>query len=351
MKLLIRPESWGMFSSKMKLLKAWNLSRLPYKEVVFRSIAEERGRMWWGGFGRERLGGERQNDQELTKKALRIAKFDKSLVAIFNVLAAVMPFLAQFFGSPIIGLTSSIALSLAVTFGFTALYAIQTLKSFVNPESSALLSTLPLEHRDFSLITLFSFVRSVDYIVIGAIVSQVSMVAYYTMSPFAVLVMFIVSVVNSVLAVAVSLWFSRLFSRNMSSGGRSRTTTILRLFFILMWGSLLMGVSLLISIPWYIVPSLETMLLNPSQISTAVFCLLLPFSAGVTVANISKAVTLDPTSLIAAVSIVTYVVFADLMSFSSPRYPGKRIDNISLRSSIITFFEGKSFPSRWFIPP
>ena len=294
----------------MKLLEAWHLSYLPYKEIVFRSIAEERGRMWWGGFGRGHLGGDAKNDNELTKKALRIAKFDKSLVAIFNVLAAVIPFMAQFFGSPILGLTSAIALSLAVTFGFTALYTIQTLTSFVSPESSALLSTLPLEKRDFSLITLFSFVRSVDYMVIGAIISQVIMVAYYTMSPLPVLVMFAVSVVNSVLAVAVSLWFSRMFTRNLAQGGRSRGTTILRFLFILMWGSLLMGVSLLISLPWYIVPSLELSLLNSNQLSTVLFSFLHPFSAGITIANISQSNTAASTSLVAAVILVGYVVLA-----------------------------------------
>ena len=294
----------------MNLLEAWHLSRLPYKEVLFRSIAEERGRMWWGGFGRERLGGDAQNDYELTKKALRIAKFDKLLVAVFNVLAAVIPFMAQFFGSPIIGLTSAVALSLAVTFGFTALYAIQTLTSFVSPESSTLLSTLPLEQRDFSLITLFSFVRSVDYLVVAAIISQVAMVAYYTASPVAVLVMFGVSVVNLVLAIAVSLWFSRLFNRNISRGGRSRGTTVFRLFFILLLGSLLMGVSLLISLPWYIVPSLEMLLFSPNQLSTILFCFLHPFSAGVTIANINQPVTAGSTSLIAAVSLVGYVMVA-----------------------------------------
>ncbi len=37
----------------MKLAEAWRLSRIPYREVVYRSIAEERGRMWWGAFGRK----------------------------------------------------------------------------------------------------------------------------------------------------------------------------------------------------------------------------------------------------------------------------------------------------------
>ena len=320
-----KSDSWGRHSSRMKLIEAWRLSRLPYKEVVYRSIAEERGRMWWGGFGRVRLGGDAQNDYELTEKALRIAKFDKSLVAIFNVLAAVIPFTARFFGSPILGLTSSISLSLAVTFGFTALYAIQTLSSFVSAESSTLLSTLPLEQRDFSLVTLFSFVRSVDYIVVGGIISQVIMVAYHTESFFAVLAMLVASVMNAVLAVAVALWFSRMFTNNLYRGGRSRGSSILRLIFILMWGSLLMGVSLLISLPWYIVPSLEMTLLSSNQPSTLLICLLHPFSAGITVANIGQQITAGSTSLTAFLFMGGYIIIAGFAGY----WMLKTVKNIS----------------------
>ena len=291
----------------MKLLEAWHQSRSPYKEVVYRSIAEEKGRMWWGGFGKGKLGADAQDNLEVTKKALRIAKWDKSLVAVFNVLAAIMPFTAQFFGSPTIGLTSAVALSLAVTFGFMALYAIQTMSSFVSTESSALLSVLPLKKKDFSLITLFSFIRSVDYIVFGSILSQILMVAYYTSSALAILVMLAASVMNAVLAVAVSLWFSRIFTKNLSRGGRSKSHTLLRLVFIFMWGSLLMGVSLLISVPWYIVPSLETMLLDPNQLSNLLFCFLHPFSAGVTVASVTNTVAASSTTLVAVVSMVSYL--------------------------------------------
>ena len=72
----------------MKLSKAWRMSRIPYGEVVYRSIAEERGRMWWGAFGRKHSGKEAQNNLELTKRALRIAKFDKLIVAVFNVVVS-----------------------------------------------------------------------------------------------------------------------------------------------------------------------------------------------------------------------------------------------------------------------
>lgn len=294
----------------MKLLEAWQYSRLPYKEVVYRSIAEEKGRVWWGGFGRGRLGSEPNNDLELAKNALRIAKWDKTLVAFFNVVAAVIPFTAQFFGFPFFGLTSAISLSLAVTFGFTTLYAIQTLTSFVSSESSVLLSSLPLQETDFSLITIFSFVRSVDYIVVGSILSQVILIAYYTLSPLAVLVMFLASVANSVLAIAIALWFSRIFAKNLSRGGRSKSGTFLRLLFILMWGSLLMGVSLLISLPWYIVPSLELTLIDSNQLSSMLFCLLHPFSAGVTIANIDQSINMGSTATIAAVCFVVYVIIS-----------------------------------------
>lgn len=296
----------------MKLIEAWRLSRIPYKEVVYKSIAEERGRMWWGGFGRGRLDSETQNDLGLTKKALRIAKFDKSIVAVFNIIAAVIPFTAQFFGSPVLGLTSAISLSLAVTFGFTALYAIQTLSSFVSPESSALLSTLPLTKDEFSLITILSFVRSVDYIVVGSILSQVAMVARLTASPLATLLMLVASLMNAMLAVAVALWFSRMFHKNLLRGGRSKGNTVLRLVFIFMWGTLLMGVGFLLGLPWYIVPALEKTLLSPSQITNTLFCLLHPFSSGITIGNLVYPVAKSSTVSVASVAMVGYVVLAGI---------------------------------------
>ncbi|MEJ2271626.1 MAG: hypothetical protein P8X91_03915, partial [Candidatus Bathyarchaeota archaeon] len=293
----------------MKLLDAWRLSKFPYKEVVYRSIAEEKGRMWWGSFGRGRSGTDQENDLDLTKKALRIAKWDKFLVAIFNILAAVFPFTAHLFGSPIMGLTSAVSLSLAVTFGFTVLYAIQTLSSFISDDSSNVLATLPIEQNHFSLITLFSFVRSVDYLVIGSIISQVVLVAYYTVSTLAGFIMFFISIVNEILAVAIALWFSKIFSKNLSRGSRSRRSTILRLVFILMWGSLLIGVSFLITLPYYIVPSLE-LFINSSQLSNVFLYLFLPFSAGITITNIGQQIASLSSVLMAVMSLVGYLIVA-----------------------------------------
>lgn len=292
----------------MKLTEAWHMSRIPYREAVYRSLAQERGQMWWGAFGRRRLDKEGESDVELTKRALRIAKFDKLIVAAFCVAASAMPFTPMYFGSHTFGLVSSISLSLAITFGFTVLYAIQTLSSFISAESSVLLFTLPLPKEDFSRITLFSFIRSVDYLVVGSILSQVALVAYVAASPMAVPFMFVFSAMNSVFAVAIALWFSRLFYRSLSRGGRSKGRTLQRLVFILMWGSLLLGVSLLLSIPWYIVPLLEKALFSLDQISSLLLCLAYPFAAGITISSIVNPGAALSGALVASIAMAGYVV-------------------------------------------
>lgn len=270
----------------MKLAEAWRLSKAPYREVVYQSLAEEKGRMWWGAFGQSQPGKEDQNERELAERALRIAKFDKVIVSIFNVIVALVPFAAMLMGFTGFGLASSIALSLAVTLGFTALYAIQTFSSFVGAESSVLLSVLPIERNDFSLITLFSFIRSVDYMVIGSIVSQVMLVTYLTLSPIASLIMFAVAVMNQVFAVTLALGFSRLFQKNLLRGGRSKANTLLRLIFILLWGLLLVSVAFMFIIPLYAIPNLESLLFG-GDVSNLLLNLLYPFSAGTIIASVT----------------------------------------------------------------
>jgi predicted permease len=298
----------------MKTAEAWRLSRIPYKEMVYRSIAEEKGRMWWGAFGRNRPGKEDQDDLELTNRALRIAKFDKLLVAIFNIVVAVSPFAPSLLGATAFSLTSSISLSLIVTFGFTMLYAIQTLSSFVSAESSELLSTLPISQDDFSLITLFSFIRSVDYMVVGSILSQVALTAYLTGSLPATLIMLAASTMNAVFAVTVALWFSKTFQKNLLHGGRSKANTILRLTFISMWGLLLIGVGLLLSIPWSIVPNLENALLSVGHISNIIFSFIYPFSTGIIIGATANSNIAFTTSLQASAAMLLYTLLAILAS-------------------------------------
>ena len=290
----------------MKLTEAWRLSSLPYREVVYRSLAQERGRMWWGAFGRNPSDRDAQEDVELSKRALRIAKFDKLVVAVFNLIVSVSPFASLLLGSTALGLTGSVSLSLAITFGFMTLYAIQTLSSFVSAESSALLSTLPITSNDFSLVTLFSFVRSVDYLVVGAVLSQVVLVAYLTSSPVATALMFGASLMNSVFAVAVALWFSRVFHKNYLRGGRSKRNTVFRGVFVLVWGCLLLGVGLLLSMPYYVLPVLDKALLSVNTLSGILLSFVYPFSAGLTIAKLAGSSVPIATAFVASVAMAVY---------------------------------------------
>ncbi|HTY76150.1 MAG TPA: hypothetical protein VMD05_11390 [Candidatus Nanoarchaeia archaeon] len=290
----------------MKILEAWRISRIPYQEVVYQSLAEEKGRMWWGAFGRSHPDRDTQDDSELSKRALRIARFDKAFVTIFSIVVSIIPFVALFLKVTGFGLASSVSLSLAVTFGLMTLYAIQTLSSFVGAKPSALLSVLPIANDDFSLVTLFSFVRSVDYIVVGSLVSQVLVVGYLTGSIFAALFMFVASVLNSVFAVSIALWFSKVFQKNLSRGGRSKTNALMRLVFILMWGLLLAGVGFLFSIPWYIVPTVEKALVGTIGLNL-LLGLLYPFSTGVVIVEVVHSNVALAMVILSSASLVCYI--------------------------------------------
>jgi len=291
----------------MKLSEAWHLSRIPYGEVAYKSIIQTRSGMWWGSFGRSDPDKESRGDVEMAERALKIAKIDKLVVGVVSIITSIIPFASVFTQPPPPKLIIPISLSLAIAFSFIMLYAVQTLSSFVSAESSALLSTLPLTKDDFALITLLSFVRSVDYMVVGSIVSQVTLVAYLTTSPLATLLMLVASSMNVVFAVSIALLFSRLFYRNLLGGGRSKVSTALRLVFLLAWGLLVMGAGILFSIAWYVMPNLEKALLSLD--SNPFFSILFPFSAGMTVASpVYPQATLSVTLAFAAM--VGYIALA-----------------------------------------
>jgi predicted permease len=151
-----------------------------------------------------------------------------------------------------------------------------------------------------------------DYMVIGSILSQVTLVAYLTWSPLATLLMLLASVMNGVFAVAVALWFSRLFYKNLLRGGRSKSNTVLRLIFIIMWGSLLIGIGFLFSVPWYIVPHLESILLGLNEISSLFLGIIYPFSAGIAIANLVHPGVAFFTALVASIAMIGYTLLAGL---------------------------------------
>jgi predicted permease len=77
-----------------------------------------------------------------------------------------------------------------------------------------------------------------------------------------------------------------------------------------MWGSLLLGVGLLLSIPWYIVPHLETALLSFNQLSKLLFLVIYPFSAGIAIANVVYPNVASSAVLIASGAMIGYLMLA-----------------------------------------
>jgi len=117
---------------------------------------------------------------------------------------------------------------------------------------------------------------------------------------------------NSLFAVSIALWFSRIFQKNLVRGGRSKVNTALRLVFIFMWGLLILGVGFLFSIPWYIVPNLEGMLLGANQLST-LLGLLYPFSTGIVIASLTHVNLAVSTTFLPSVALAGYALLSLLV--------------------------------------
>jgi len=96
-------------------------------------------------------------------------------------------------------------------------------------------------------------------------------------------------------------------------GGRSKTGTVLRLVFILMWGLLLAGVGFMFAIPWYTVSNLENLLFGFGNVYSLLLGLLYPFSTGIIVAGIAHFQLSSLITLEASFALVVYGVLSILV--------------------------------------
>jgi hypothetical protein len=266
--------------------------------------------MWWGSFGKRNPEKIVQSDADFILRALRIARLDKVIVGAVSVFASLLPFWSYLSGSTPGSVAGAVSLSLSTSFAFVMLYAVQTLSSFLSAESWTCLSTLPLSKPDLSLITLFSFVRTVDYMVLGAIASQVIVVAFLTTSLATGAATLLASAVNMLLAVTLSLWFSRLFYGNMARGGRSRRGTMLRVAFLGLWGLLLVGLGFLFSAASYLLPYLNGVLIGGGNGIGSALAAVYPFSLAIAIAGSTGSTIAPPLLATALVASALYVVLA-----------------------------------------
>jgi predicted permease len=231
-------------------------------------------------------------------RIVRSAKVSKVAFAIFGTIGSAMPFLDFVVYPGPESLVSAISLSLAISLAYVVFYSLQVLPSFSNAESFSLLSTLPIEGGDFSLIAMFSFVRTFDYLAVSSSILQITLVWLFTRSIGATLLMVVGCFVNMVFAVAVALWFSRIFYKNANRGGRSKKASFARLLFLVTWGFAAMSIGFIFNFISYILPFVNGAIgggrIEPSGLLVSA---LHPFSISLLIANIAYPSLLTPHNL------------------------------------------------------
>ncbi len=264
----------------MKLREAWSLSRYPYREVAYRSIETSRGST--SGYG--------LHGQDLKKRFDRTigsARTSKIAFAVLGTIGACFPFLEYVVSPTPEALVSGISLSLAISLAYIVFYSLQILPSFSSGESYVLLRSLPLSDRDFSIVAMLSFVRTFDYIALTTTVVQVGAVAILTGSWIATIMMLAGATMNLVFAMAIALWFSGIFYRNVTKGGRSLTAKIGRALFLVTWGIAAMSIAFLFNFISYVLPYFTGAILGVvTEPIGLVLSVMHPFSTGLAITDV-----------------------------------------------------------------
>jgi predicted permease len=264
----------------LKLQDAWRLSRYPYREVAYRSIENSRGST--SGYG--------LHGQDLKKRFDRTigsARTSKIAFAVLGTIGAFFPFVEYIASSTPEALVSGISLSLAISLAYIVFYSLQILPSFASGESYVLLRYLPLSEGDFSLVALFSFVRTFDYIAVTTSIVQIASVAFLTHSLIATVMMIAGSLMNLVFAMAIALWFSGIFYRNVTRGGRSLTAKVGRALFLVTWGIAAMSIAFLFNFISYALPYFSSAILGSiTQPIGLLLSVIHPFSIGLAITNV-----------------------------------------------------------------
>jgi hypothetical protein len=265
----------------MKFIEAWRLSKTPYLEVAFRSAQLNRtSNQGGGGFSSSRY----NTPEQRVKSIVRSTRISKIIFTFFIGVGSTFPFAQYLTNHSTTILVSAISLSLLISLGYLILYLFQVLPSFASTEPYSLLSTLPFDQKDFSLITFLSFVRTFDSQVICAITVQVAAIALLTGSLLATLLMFIASIINLTFGIAIAIFLSRLFYRNITRGGRSIVASISRLVFLITWGIAVMSIGFFFDFLPYLTGFInDAVKSNLSTPTGPVFALVHPFSAALVI--------------------------------------------------------------------
>ncbi len=308
----------------MNLRDKWKLSGTVYREVAYRSIQMSRG---------QGQGSSSWSEQDLRKRfnsAIGSAKVSKLAFAILGTIGAAFPFAEYAVAPTPEALISGVSLSLAISLAYIVFYSLQILPSFSSGEPYAILMTLPVEERDFSLVATLSLIRTFDYIAVCTTAVQVLAVWILTHSLLASALILTGAIINIVFAVAIALLFSGIFYKTASRGGRSTRATIVRAVFLITWGVAALSIGFIFNFISYLLPYLTTAILGIFARPAGLLLLVIhPFSIGFVIANVvypslfssiplpSRTVLLIPRfvpPLLSAVASLGYVLLAFIVA-------------------------------------
>ncbi|MDG6933716.1 MAG: hypothetical protein JRN68_03365 [Nitrososphaerota archaeon] len=250
-----------------------------------------------------------QNRERTIRRIIQSARWNKLAVALVVAFASTVPMIGYAINPSEGGLLAADSLGLLMLFGYCILYGIQVLPGLVSAESVASLETLPLSVQDTSLISTFSFVRTMDYILIAGIVTPTILIGILTHSVLGTITELLATSVNMIFAIAISLYLAGMFYRNLSGGIHSKMESVLRLGFVLMWGLLIMGLGFFFNYVSYVAPLINTSLQDGSIAVLMVLSTLHPFSFSF---MLMSSIYHQPTFflLVSLVSICIYSVLA-----------------------------------------
>ena len=215
------------------------------------------------------------------------AKTSKLAFAILGTIGSAFPFLEYAVAPTPEALISGVSLSLAISLAYIVFYSLQILPSFSSGEPYAILMTLPVDERDFSIVATLSLIRTFDYIAVSTTVVQVGALWLLTHSIVASAFMLAGALINIIFAMALALWFSGIFYKNVSRGGRSTRATVGRSLFLIVWGVAALSIGFIFNFISYLLPYLTGAILGIFTQPTGIFLLILhPFSIGFAIANI-----------------------------------------------------------------
>ncbi len=253
----------------MDLEAEWRASAVAYAELVYRPIIRS-------GYTPRDLG-----STKAVRRALTGASVNKAIFALFTMAGALFPFLIYATGLESFSLTVAVSLSTLLVFGYVVLYCVQVLPSFVSSGSFAPLSTMPLSSLEVSRVAGLTLWRTLDYILLASLVSQIGAVAFFTNSPAGTLLVAFASVLSILLAVGLSFWLTSVFQRRLEGGSLTGIRAFFRPLYFVLWGLGVMSAVFLFSLISYVAPPVQAALADPASPAGFVLSLILPFSAGI----------------------------------------------------------------------